>query len=78
MAKKTLSLSSLINNNIHKPKTKSGFTLYPKIEGYKGAMEGGEATTKAEADPGYKAQVARNYNSPTNIKRIFITAKLKK
>lgn len=75
MAKKTLSLSSLINNNIHKPKTKSGFTLYPKIEGYKGAMEGGEATTKAEADPGYKAQVARNYNSPTNIKRIFITAK---
>ncbi len=75
MAKKTLSLNSLINNNIHKPKTKSGFTLYPKVDGYKGTMEGGEATTKAEADPGYRAQVSKNYNSPTNIKRIFITTK---
>lgn len=75
MAKKTISLSSTINNNMHRPKTKSGFVLYPKVEGYKGTSENAEVTTKAEADPSYIAQSTKNYNSPTNIKRVFITAK---
>lgn len=75
MAKKTISLSSAINNNMHKPKTKSGFTLYPKVAGYSGTVEAGDTSTKAEADATYKAQSAKNYNSPTNIKRLFITAK---
>lgn len=75
MAKKTISLGSVINNNMHKPKTKNGFVLYPKVEGYNGTSENAEATTKAEADPTYKAQSVNNYNSPTNIKRLFITAK---
>ena len=75
MAKKTLSLSSLINSNMHKPKTKTGFTLYPKVAGYNGAVEAGDISTKAEADPVYRTQITKNYNSPTNIKRLFITTK---
>lgn len=75
MAKKNISLSSVINTNIHKPKTKSGFTLYPKVPGYNGASEDGDMSTKAEQDPLYKSQSAKNYNSPTNIKRLFITTK---
>ena len=75
MAKKTISLSSAINNNMHKPKTKNGYTLYPKVEGYKGTSDGEYAKTKAEEDATYKAQSVRTYNSPTNIKRLFITAK---
>lgn len=75
MAKKVISLSSVVNNNIHKPKTQSGYILYPKVLGYKGSSEGGEAATKAEQDESYKRQATKNYNSPTNIKRLFITAK---
>lgn len=75
MAKKTISLSSFINNNMHKPKTKSGYTLYTKAAGYKGTMEASEMLTKAEADPTYQKQSQKNYNSPTNIKRVFITYK---
>lgn len=75
MAKKNISLSSMINSEIHRPRTKSGFVLYPKIKNYTGVNEGGELATKAEADPVYQNSVGRNYNSPTNIKRIFITAK---
>lgn len=75
MAKKTLSLSSLINSNMHKPKTKTGFTLYPKVAGYNGAVEAGDISTKAEADTVYRTQITKNYNSPTNIKRLFITTK---
>lgn len=75
MAKKTISLSNVINNNMHKPKTKSGYTLYPKVAGYKGSIEASDMVTKAEEDPIYKSQSVNNYNSPTNIKRLFITAK---
>lgn len=75
MAKKTISLNSTINSNMHKPKTKNGYVLYPKVEGYKGASENAAVTTKAETDATYVAQSKNTYNSPTNIKRLFITAK---
>lgn len=75
MAKKNISLNSLINTNMHKPKTKSGFTLYTKVPGYSGTSEDGDTSTKAEQDPQYQSQSVKNYNSPTNIKRVFVTVK---
>lgn len=75
MAKKTIMLTSLINDKLHKPKTKNGYALYPKVKGYSGTAENSEMTTKAEQDATYIATSEHTYNSPTNIKRIFITYK---
>lgn len=72
MGKKTINLNSIINANIHRPKTNSGYTLYPKVKDYKGNMEN-EQATKAEQDPTYQRQSVKTFSSPTNIRRLFIT-----
>jgi hypothetical protein len=75
MAVKKVTLNSCISTNLHKPKTSNGYTLYPKVDGYKGTSEGGEDSSKAMTDETYIKQSKANYNSPRNIKRIFITCK---
>lgn len=70
MATEQISLNKLYRHSLHVPETKDGFALYTKVDGYKGAMEG-EANAEKSAD--YMKACQDNYNSPTNIRRVFIT-----
>ena len=63
-------LNQIIKGAMHRPLSSSGFVLYPKVEGYTGSEEG---ETQAEKDTAYIAQSKSNHNSPTNIRKVFIT-----
>lgn len=65
-----VSFNSKILTAMHRPVTKEGYVLYPKIKGYTGNEE---MNTKAEADESYKKASEVTFNSPTNIRRLFIT-----
>lgn len=63
--------NQLIKKAMHKPITKeSGYVLYAKVDGYKGTEE---RDSQAEKDAEYIKASVNNYNSPTNIRRLFIT-----
>lgn len=72
MATEHISLNSLYKKAMHRPSTKDGFTLYTKTEGYNGTMEGESSADKSED---YKRMSSIHYNSPTNIRKVFITGK---
>lgn len=72
MAKVTKNINSIVTQALHGPRSKDGFVLYPKVDGYNGEMEGG---TKAEQSKIYSAQAQLNFNSPTNIRKVFITGR---
>lgn len=65
-----VSFNSKILTAMHRPVTKDGFVLYPKINGYTGSEE---VNTQAEASEIYQKLSVTNFNSPTNIRRVFIT-----
>jgi hypothetical protein len=56
---------------MHRPVLKDSGVLYPQIEGYQGADEGG--ISKIQVDPKFVAKSKTDFNSPTNIRRVFIT-----
>lgn len=63
-------LNQIIKSAMHRPLSSTGYVLYPKVEGCTNSDEG---ETQAEKDPHYIAQSKSNYNSPTNIRKLFIT-----
>jgi hypothetical protein len=72
MAKVTYSLNSLYSKALHGPVSSEGYVLYPKIASYNGEIEG---DTKAYQSEKYKAESQRIFNSPTNIRKIWLTGK---
>ena len=75
MAKKSIAVNSQISKIMHRPTTTSGYVLYTKQKSYNGELEGGAISSKAATDPEYVRKSENNYNSPTNIRRLFITGK---
>lgn len=70
MARKTIHINTLINKAMHRPVVRStGEVLYPVLEGYSGRVEGGASNKSQE----FIEQSKLICNSPTNIRRIFIT-----
>lgn len=70
MAKKTVHINTLINKAMHRPVVQStGEVLYPVLESYSGKIEGGTGTKSPE----FLEKSRAICNSPTNIRRLFIT-----
>lgn len=67
-----INYNSLITGAMHRPKSKDGYVLYPKVAGYTGEVEG---STKADQSEIFKKQSAAYYNSPTNIRKVWITGR---
>ena len=74
-AKIQKNLNKIIKDATHRPQSSDGNVLYAKVPGYSGGSEGDRIDTEAEKSPAYKAASEHSYNSPTNIRRIFITGK---
>ena len=70
MSKITKNLNTIYKKAIHRPISKDGYVLYTKVDGYTGASD---AEPLAEKSAIYKEQSQRNYNSASNIRRLFIT-----
>lgn len=69
-----VNFNSILRGGIHFPKTKNGSVLYTRIQSFNGKDDDGDFyDKKLETDPIYMEQSKIVYNSPTNIKRIFIT-----
>jgi len=66
------SLNSLYKRAMHRPMTSDGFALYTKADGYAGTVEG---ESQAEQSENYRKHCNSTYNSPTNIRKVFITGK---
>ena len=72
MATVSKSLNSLYKKAMHRPMTIDGFALYTKADGYSGTVEG---ESQAEQSEHYRKHCNSTYNSPTNIRKVFITGK---
>ena len=70
MARKNINYNSLILKAMHRPLV-GEYVLYTRVSGAN--VE--EGSTKAEQDEKYKRASQHTFNSPTNIRRIFITGK---
>lgn len=71
MARKTIYINSLINKAMHRPYIKeTGEVLYPVLDNYSGKTEGASNQNKSSQ---FMAKSKIAYNSPTNIRRLFIT-----
>lgn len=70
--KTTVDVSKIAKKYIHRPLSSDGYALYPRIDGYKKSddYEGEEVAYKSQK---FMEQSKHYYNSPTNIRRIFIT-----
>lgn len=76
MAYKTLNY--YINKALHRPRLKDGeneFIMYVNTDNASGNMENMESLKKAQQSPIYKKRSIDNYNSPTNIRKVWITGK---
>lgn len=71
MAKVKKSLNSMIKTALHRPLSKDGYPLYATVAGYKST--GGNGDTEASKSDIWKKQSTVSYNSPTNIRKVFIT-----
>lgn len=69
-AKIKKNLNQIIKKAMHRPISSDGFVLYPHIPGYNGSELG---ETQAEQSEIFKNTSVNNYNSPTNIRKVFIT-----
>lgn len=68
----TVNLNAAINKAMHRPITKNGgYTLYTKF-GDNSSAENSQMT-EAEKDAEFIEKSKSNFNSPTNIRRVFIT-----
>ena len=73
MATHNISYNSKILEIMHRPTTKTNkYPLYTKVGSYDGNEE---RNTQAENDPEYQRMSQTVFNSPTNIRRLFITGK---
>lgn len=70
MSTKKIQYNSVIANLMHNPISNSGFVLYPKVSD---CNDTEEINTQAEKDPVYQKESLTSFNSPTNIRRLFIT-----
>lgn len=74
MKYENVNFNNILREGIHFPKTKNGNVLYTRIASFDGKDTDGDFyDKKVEKDPIYLQQSKVVYNSPTNIKRIFIT-----
>jgi len=70
MAKKNIHINTIINKAMHRPIVQStGEVLYPVIDSYSGKLEG----NAGNKSPEYIEKSKVICNSPTNIRRIFVT-----
>lgn len=71
-AKKTVDISRIVKKAMHRPLSKDGYTLYPRVDNFKNNEDsvGEEAAYKSQT---FLTQSKSNYNSPTNIRKVFIT-----
>ena len=68
----TVNLNSAINKAMHRPITKTGeYTLYTKYNDSSSAEN--SQMTEAEKDAEFIEKSKSNFNSPTNIRRVFVT-----
>lgn len=66
-------LNTLVSQMIAKPTTKSGEVLYARVDGM---METGNASNNPKpASQAYQLGIKTKYNSPDNLRRLFITHK---
>lgn len=72
MSNINISFNTIISKAMHRPISKDGDILYPKLDSYKGEVEG---NSTAEQKQSYRIASEHNYNSPTNIRKLFITGK---
>lgn len=70
-AKIKKNLNQLYKASMHRPLSSDKIALYPKVENYNGKAESED--TIANKSKYFLAQSKSNYNSPTNIRRLFIT-----
>jgi len=69
-----INFNSILREGLHYPKTRNGTTLYTHMASFdNNALDGDYYDKKAESDPIYIEQSKQTYNSPTNIRSIFIT-----
>ena len=69
-----INLNQIIKKTVHLPRTSSGYTLYTHADTYnKNNADGDIFDEKAMEDEFYKKFCKTTYNSPTNIRRLFIT-----
>lgn len=73
MAQKKTNYNKEILFALHRPRTKTGFPLYTKVADYSGSADA--YSTQAEQDEIYRRECQSKFNSPTNIRRVFITYK---
>ena len=73
--RKKITLSSCFSNLIHQPRTNSGYALYTRVANSDQNDEYNDYVRKAEQDSEYISKSQKNYNSPENIRRIFLTGK---
>lgn len=73
MAQKKTNYNKEILFALHRPRTKTGFPLYTKVAGYNGSSDA--IGTQAETDEIYRRESPNKFNSPTNIRRVFICSK---
>ena len=65
----SINLNSLVSKIIAKPCTKQGEVLYARVDGL---MDTSSSTTKP-ASQAYQIGIKKKYNSPDNLRRLFIT-----
>ena len=70
----TVNMNAAINKAMHRPITKNGeYTLYTKFNDSSSAESA--QMTEAEKDAEFMQKSKVNFNSPTNIRRVFVTNK---
>jgi hypothetical protein len=69
----TININSLISGLVHRPLSSEKYVLYPKVENYTGDME---TKSKAEQSELFKRESSIFFNSPTNIRKLFISGEI--
>ena len=67
-----------INKALHRPRLKDGeneFIMYVNTDNASGTMENMESLKKAQQSAIYQKRSMDNYNSPTNVRKVWITGK---
>lgn len=67
-----------INKALHRPRLKDGeneFIMYVNTDNASGTMENMESLKKAQQSAIYQKRSIDNYNSPTNVRKVWITGK---
>lgn len=69
-----VNLNKMLRKSMHLPRTTSGYTLYTNVTNYTASEDSEDfINKKALSDPDYLRLCNKTYNSPKNIRRLFIT-----